>query len=219
MTNIVNLFGESPPKPVHPPFCATPETRPDPPPWPFGDLRMMGYGAILADPPWSYEMRSEKGYEKSPEAHYDTLSDDDIAASPVHLLAGGDCLLVMWAIWPKLDVALRVMSAWGFRYKTGGAWHKRAARGKTAFGTGYILRSACEPFLVGTIGNPPIGSRSVRNIIDAKRRDHSRKPAEMRAMVEALTPSAFRCELFAREPWPGGNDVWGNQTDRFEVPA
>ena len=50
--------------------------------WPFSTLRMFGYGAILADPPWSYEMYSDKGYGKSPEAHYDTMSDDDIAALP-----------------------------------------------------------------------------------------------------------------------------------------
>lgn len=182
--------------------------------WPFGHLQMFKYGAILCDAPWSYRMYSDKGYEKSPEAHYDTMSDEDIAALPVHLLAAGDCMLFMWAIWPKVDVAIEVLKAWGFTFKTGGAWHKRAAKGGTAFGTGYIFRSACEPYIVGTIGNPDIGSKSVRNIIDAKRRDHSRKPDEMRKNVELLTPRAFRCELFAREPWPG-NDVWGNESEKF----
>lgn len=35
--------------------------------WPFGHLTPLKYKAILADPPWSYKMRSEKGYGKSPE--------------------------------------------------------------------------------------------------------------------------------------------------------
>ena len=37
--------------------------------WPFDPLTPMKYGAILADPPWAYAMRSDKGYDKSPEAH------------------------------------------------------------------------------------------------------------------------------------------------------
>ncbi len=182
--------------------------------WPFGTLQMFGYGAILADPPWSYEMRSEKGYEKSPEAHYATMSDADIAALPVRDLAKPDCMLFMWAVAPKVPAALEVMKAWGFTYKSMGFWHKVTASGKSCFGTGYIFRSAAEPYLVGTMGSPKTGSRSVRNVIVSERREHSRKPPELRRDVELLTPKQFRCELFAREPWPG-NDIWGNETGKF----
>lgn len=183
--------------------------------WPFGSLTPLKYGLILADPPWAYAMRSEKGYEKSPEAHYATLGEAALAALPVSHLAGGDCFLVLWSTWPHLQQALRLMDSWGFVYKTGGAWVKRSASGKAAFGTGYLLRSATEPFLIGTIGRPAVGSRSLRNLIDAERREHSRKPAEIRDLCEKLAPDAARCELFAREPWPGA-DVWGNETAKFE---
>ncbi len=196
--------------------------------WPFGDLTPMKYGAILADPPWRYVMRSEKGHAKSPEAHYTTADEAWISSLPVSHLASGDCLLILWSTWPHVPQALRVMNAWGFRYVTGGSWNKRTSGGKTAFGTGYILRSASEPFLVGKIGSPQIASRSCRNLIDADeirddeipdtieaiRREHSRKPLVMREMVDTLLPRAFACELFAREPW-AGHDVWGNETDRF----
>jgi N6-adenosine-specific RNA methylase IME4 len=183
-------------------------------PWPFDGLTPMRYGAILADPPWAYDMRSDKGHGKSPEAHYGTLSPDAIKALPVGHLAGPDCLLFLWSTFPHLPLALEVMQAWGFAYKTGGAWIKRGPRGKLAFGTGYILRSASEVFLIGTIGAPEYRSRSVRNVIDALRREHSRKPPQARQMIERLLPRSFACELFAREPWPG-QDVWGNQTDCF----
>jgi N6-adenosine-specific RNA methylase IME4 len=185
--------------------------------WPFSHLVPMKYGAILADPPWAYEMRSAKGHGKSPEAHYGTMTAADIEALPVGHLAGPDCLLFLWSTWPHLPVAMAVMRAWGFTYKTGGAWVKRTASGKAAFGTGYLLRSATEPFLIGTMGNPKVTSRSVRNLIEAERREHSRKPPEARAMIEALLPKAHACELFAREAWPG-HDVWGNQADRFDAP-
>jgi N6-adenosine-specific RNA methylase IME4 len=183
-------------------------------PWPFDGLTPMRYGAILADPPWAYDMRSDKGHGKSPEAHYGTLSPDAIKALPVGQLAGPDCLLFLWSTFPHLPLALQVMQAWGFTYKTGGVWIKRGPRGKLAFGTGYILRSASEVFLIGTIGAPEYRSRSVRNVIDAVRREHSRKPEEARVMIEALLPGLYACELFAREPWPA-QDVWGNQTDCF----
>lgn len=197
--------------------------------WPFAPLTPFKYGAILADPPWAYAMRSEKGYEKSPEAHYDTMPIDDIMALPVRDLAAPNCLLILWSTWPHLPEAMAVMAAWGFRYKTGGNWTKRTATGKLAFGTGYLLRSASEPYLVGTIGNPKIRSRSERNVIetiedfpdliDAERREHSRKPDEMRAMIaERLLPDQFACELFAREPWPE-HEVWGNQTNKFSGAA
>lgn len=186
--------------------------------WPFDPLRPLSFGAIIADPPWQYEMRSEEGYEKSPEAHYDTMPEEEIAALPVGELASGSCLLWLWSTWPHLPQALRVMAAWGFTYKTGGSWTKTTATGKRAFGTGYLLRSTTEPFLIGTIGTPKIRSKSVRNLIESERREHSRKPPEARAMVEKLLPEAFACELFAREPWPG-NQVWGKEKAKFALLA
>lgn len=196
--------------------------------WPFGDLRMFGYEAILADCPWPYVMRSEKGYEKSPEAHYKTMPIEEIAALPVGDLASKDCYLFMWSTWPHLPQALWVMEQWGFTYVTGGSWTKRTVNWNVAMGTGYVLRSATEPYLVGKIGRPRPGSRSERNLIlspedipdaiEAVRREHSRKPIQMREMIERLTPGVLRCELFAREAWEGG-EVWGNQCDRFEAGA
>ncbi|MBP0439457.1 MT-A70 family methyltransferase [Tianweitania sediminis] len=186
--------------------------------WPFDTLRPLKYGVILADPPWSYEMRSDKGYGKSPEAHYDTMSEAEISALPVGHLASRDCLLFLWSTWPHLPIALRVMQAWGFTYKTGGAWLKRGSQGGVAFGTGYIFRSATEPFLIGTIGEPALRSKSVRNLIDSLRREHSRKPPEARQMIDQLLPDVFGCELFAREAWPG-REVWGNQSGRFTAEA
>lgn len=191
--------------------------------WPFDPLTPMKYGAILIDPPWAYQMRSAKGHAKSPEAHYDTMTEADLAALPVGQLAAPDCLLFMWSTWPHLDQAQRLLTGWGFRFVTGGAWVKRTPSGKATFGTGYVLRSACEPFLVGKIGSPQVAVRNRRNLIEAEsvpdlidglRREHSRKPPEMRALVEELCPTAFCAELFAREAWPG-QEVWGNEVEKF----
>lgn len=194
--------------------------------WPFDPLTPMKYGAILADPPWAYIMRSEKGHAKSPESHYATMTLDDIKALPVGHLAGPGCYLFLWSTWPHLDSAFEVLRAWDFIYVTGGSWTKRTRHGKVAFGTGYVLRSATEPYIIGRIARPERKSRSERNLIeaaeiaelpdgiDSQRREHSRKPPEMRQMIERLVPKACCVELFAREAWPG-HEVWGNEAGKF----
>lgn len=166
-----------------------------------------GYGAILVDPLWSYEMYSDKGHGKSPHAHYDCMDQHKMALIPVSAMASENCLMWMWATWPMLPQAMDLMAAWGFTYKTGGAWHKKTVHGKDAFGTGYIFRSASEPFLVGTIGSPKT-TRSVRNIIEAPVREHSRKPDAAYDKIERLIPGARKLEMFARQTRPGW-DAWG----------
>jgi N6-adenosine-specific RNA methylase IME4 len=172
-----------------------------------------GFGLIMADPPWSYAMRSEKGYDRAPEAHYDTMPLDDIKALPVELLAAPDCLLWLWAVNPQLPQALEVLAAWGFEFKTAGHWAKMTATGKQAFGTGYLLRSAGEPFLIGTRGAPKT-SKNVRSVILAKVREHSRKPDEAFVQAERLMPHAQRIELFSRQVRPGWVN-WGLEATKF----
>lgn len=178
--------------------------------WPFAPLRPFSYGVILADPAWDYENWSEAGNGKNAKGYYDCMKLDDIKALPVSHLASNDCTLVMWATFPMLPHALEVMDAWDFRYVTGGAWHKKTSKGNTAFGTGYVLRSSAELFLIGATGKPRQRSRSIRNIIEAERREHSRKPDQMFDMIEQLWPDTFKLELFARQRRPGW-DAWGNE--------
>jgi len=189
----------------------------------FDGLSPLSFDLIIADPPWDFQTRSDKGHRKSQHRHYDVMGFDDLAALPVSSLGRGDCILMMWACWPSLPKALDVLAAWGFRYVTGGSWHKRTTHGKSGFGTGYVMRSATEPFLIGTLGSP-LTARNIRNVIetndldqiDALRREHSRKPDEQYDIMDRLSPRALRrLELFARQPWPGW-DAWGNQIDKFD---
>jgi len=194
--------------------------------WPFEPLTPLSYDVILADPATRFETYSAAGAGKSPDAHYDTMGWDELAALPVSQLGRGDCLLMMWACWPSLQQSLDLLRAWGFRYVTGGAWHKRTSSGKSAFGTGYVMRSATEPYLIGTMGSP-VTANNIRNVIetadldviDAVRREHSRKPDEQYSVCERIAPRALRfAELFARQSRPGW-DSWGNQTTKFEAEA
>lgn len=204
-------------------FPAAPARKP----WPFAGLDAFSYDLIMADPPWRFELYSEKGEEKSPQAHYRTMSIEEIAGLRVRNLGRPSCVLWLWCTWPLLAQQMSIVEAWGFRYVTGGAWVKRTVNGHLAFGTGYRLRSACEPFLIGVSGNPET-ARDVRNVVEAQVREHSRKPdaafhAAERLMLRGLTHEGFqaetgrRCrllELFSRERRAGW-DTWGNEASKF----
>lgn len=194
-----------------------------------------GFGLIMADPPWSYEMRSDKGYAKAPEANYQTMPLAEIKALPVEALAARDCVLWLWAVNPQLPQALEVLAAWGFTFKTAGTWLKRSTRGKVSFGTGYILRSSNEPFLIGTRGAPKT-TRGTRSsvithdarfhgpwedvwpngtvTIEATAREHSRKPNEAYRACEALMPDVQRLDLFSRTDRDGWT-AWGDEAGKF----
>lgn len=171
--------------------------------WPFGALRPQSYDLIMADPPWLFENYSERGDEKGPAPHYEMMADADILALPVGDLASVDCLLWLWCTWPKLPVGMAALAAWGFEFKTGGAWDKRR------WGTGYIWRSVCEPVLIGTRGAPKVNGKSVSNHFSEPRREHSRKPESSYRMAERMMPDARRVSLFERPTRPGW-DAWGN---------
>jgi|SRR6056297_3095148 len=179
----------------------------------FEKIPLFRYGLIMADPPWRFVNYSDKGIGKGPEAHYSCMSIDQIAAMPVGNLAGRDCVLWLWATNPMLPQGIAILRAWGFEFKTAGHWSKKTKSGKQAFGTGYLLRCAGEPFLIGTMGRPRT-SRAIRSVIEGEVREHSRKPAEAYEAAEKLFPGVERIELFSREARPGW-DAFGDETGRF----
>ncbi|MGY2052943.1 MT-A70 family methyltransferase [Methylobacterium sp. JK268] len=177
--------------------------------WPFDPLPPLSFGLLMVDPPWAYDLWSVKGMKKSAMAQYACMSDEAICALPVGHLARGDAVLWLWATGPKLDVAFRVMAAWGFNYRTFGTWDKQR------WGTGYIMRSVAEPFLIGTMGRPTFDGRSIPNIIRGGAREHSRKPEQAFAIAERLVPDAYRCELFSRQSRAGWA-TWGAESGLFD---
>lgn len=190
--------------------------------WPFGDLQMFGYDVVMADPPWPWETYSDKGEAKSPTAQYQTMTLEEIQALPMGDLCSDGGLMFLWCTWPMIERQAGIMRLWGFEPVTGGAWAKRTASGKFRWGTGYVLRSVCEPFLIGKMSARKARGASLANmvetieeaVIDGLAREHSRKPDEAYSLIEALAPGARRADVFARQSRPGW-DGWGNQIDKF----
>lgn len=186
-------------------------------PWLFEPLRPYSYDVIMADPPWKLRHRSARGVAKSAQSKYQVMTLAEIVALPVRRLAAESCWLWLWTTSPMLQQGLQIMDAWGFRYVTAGTWSKRGPTGRLAFGTGHVLRCAGEHYLIGRIGAPPVCSHSVRNVIEERRREHSRKPDSAYADAEKLFGPARRADLFARESRPGW-DSWGDEAGKFDKP-
>ena len=176
----------------------------------------MKYQIIYADPPWAYLWGTGKdGGHFAPEKHYPTMSTDDLCRLDVRSLRNPNCVLAMWTTSPVLPDALRVMNAWGFKYKTVlFTWVKLNPKSKTIVtGAGSYTRSACEYVLLGMRGHiKRISTKPISQILMEPRTGHSKKPPIVREHLINLFGDLERIELFARERVDGW-DAWGNEVE------
>jgi N6-adenosine-specific RNA methylase IME4 len=175
---------------------------------------MKKYHIIYADPPWQYRVWCKKGQGRTAESHYSTMTIREICALPVGNLAAADCALFLWATFPNLPAAFKVIKSWGFEFKTiAFVWVKRNKKSDGWFwGLGHWTRANAEICILATKGNPRRNSKSVHQIIDAPVQEHSKKPDQARQKIVELLGDLPRIELFAREQ-PSGWDVWGNEVE------
>jgi N6-adenosine-specific RNA methylase IME4 len=160
-----------------------------------------GFATILADPPWRFISATGKvAPEHRRLGRYETMSLDEIAELPVSAITAPTAHLYLWCPNALLPDGLRVMSAWGFTYKSNLVWHKiRRDGGSDGRGVGFYFRNVTELLLFGTRGKSARtlapGRRQV-NLFATRKREHSRKPEEQYAIIEACSPGPF-LELFA----------------------
>lgn len=172
---------------------------------------MFRYKIIYADPPWQYERNKGSGVAEN---HYMTMSTQDICALPVAEIADKDSVLFLWATFPNLPEAMRVIKAWGYTYKTVAfVWIKKNKKSDSLFwGMGFWTRSNAEVCLLATRGNIRRESAKVHQVIIALVSAHSQKPEEARTRIIELVGDLPRIELFARQRSEGWH-VWGNEVD------
>ena len=185
------------------------------------------YQIIYADPPWSFTGLGSKGIRSGKmrqddsgfheniklETKYSTLSVEELKALPVSNISDVDCSLFLWTTDAHLPFAIDVMRAWGFTYATiGFTWLKKTSTGKQVCYYGYWTLKGTEICLIGRKGHPKVLNHKIRQLTEAKRREHSRKPDEVRDNIVFLMGDLPRIELFARQETLGW-DVWGNEVN------
>ncbi len=172
------------------------------------------YRIIYADPAWSYDDKCHAG-KRGAGYKYTVTGTDEIAALPVPSIAAEDCTLFMWATFPMLPDAFRVMAAWGFKYKTAAfVWVKtnKVATDTDFFGMGNWTRANAEVCLLGVKGKPKRICAGVRQVIRRPVMRHSEKPPEVRERIVELMGELPRVELFARTRIAGW-DAWGLEVE------
>lgn len=172
-----------------------------------------GFRTVLADPPWRFHNRTGKvAPEHRRLDRYPTLPIAEICALDVASVTAPDAHLYLWVPNALLVEGLRVMEAWGFRYTSNIVWAKRRRDGgPDGRGVGFYFRNVTELILFGVRGSMRTlaPARSRVNMIETRKREHSRKPDEQYDLIEDCSPGPY-LELFARYPHPGWT-VWGDE--------
>jgi N6-adenosine-specific RNA methylase IME4 len=178
------------------------------------------YTTILADPPWQFNNRTGKmAPEHKRLNRYGTMPVEEIKALPVHKVVTDRAHLYLWVPNALLAEGLKVMQGWGFEYKTNIVWHKiRKDGGSDGRGVGFYFRNVTELVLFGVRGKNArtlAPGRTQVNMVQTRKREHSRKPDEMYTLIEECSPGPY-LELFARGTRPGWT-TWGNQAEDYEI--
>lgn len=178
------------------------------------------FKTIMADPPWRFQNSTGKvAPEHKRLSRYGTMTLNEIMALPVQKLADDTSHLYLWVPNALLPEGLAVMTAWGFSYKSNVVWHKvRKDGGSDGRGVGFYFRNVTELILFGVRGKNArtlAPGRSQVNMIQTRKREHSRKPDEQYDVIEACSPGPY-LELFGRGTRAGWS-AWGNQAhDGYE---
>jgi N6-adenosine-specific RNA methylase IME4 len=159
------------------------------------------FQVIVADPPWRYDSGNSLPYP--------TMDIEEIKAMPVEEIADKNAILWLWTTNAHLRVAFDVVEAWGFEYKTLLTWVK------DRMGTGEWLRGRTEHCLLAVRGKPIFLNGNHTTVVEAARREHSRKPEEFYTLVKA-TCAGSRVELFCRQRRAGWCS-FGNEPAKFPL--
>ena len=173
------------------------------------------YKVIYADPAWRFSqginrrsyVRDKFGTDEELSLQYPTMSDAEIINLNVSNIADDDCVLFIWTTDAHLEVAIKAINNWGFKYKTVAfTWNK-----KRGFMGKWTVKQ-CEICLLATKGTAHklLKSFKEKSYLEENKTKHSKKPDEFRKRIERMFGDVPKIELFGRQKNEGW-DVWGNE--------
>lgn len=169
---------------------------------------------IVVDPSWSFGDKLP-GETRGAAKQYTCMSVADHAAYMRPFCTADNAVLFCWRVAAMQPEALELCRLLDFTVKAELVWEKLTRTGKPWFGMGRYVRASHEVCLIATRGRAFPEVRNVRSRFAAPVREHSRKPEEFFAIVEAMYPSSPKVELYARTP----RDGWtpdGAELGKFE---
>ena len=178
------------------------------------------YNVIYADPAWRFsqginrrkDIREKFGTNEELSIQYPTMSDEEIIKLNVADYADDNCVLFVWTTDAHLEVAIKAINNWGFKYKiVAFTWNK-----KRGFMGKWTVKQ-CEICLLATKGTAHklLKSFKEKSYLEENKTEHSKKPNEFRKRIERMFGNVPKLEMFARTRAEGW-DAWGNETDKFE---
>lgn len=179
---------------------------------------------IVMDPPWPNGAGMAL-WQPSAHSAYPRMTMKQIRQMKIEEMLSEQSIVLVWTTAQYMYETMRIMEGWGLKgIMIVFVWVK-TTKGKERVRTiksscEYPMRS-CEYVLVGRKGKAPVKKTpSVREVIWASPREHSRKPDEFWKQLDEWLGDQYprRLEMFSREPHPGF-EQHGNQTDYFQSPA
>jgi len=165
------------------------------------------FRVIYSDPAWSYNDKQDTPQLGGASKHYDTMSIAELSKLPVNKISEKNSILFLWVTSPLLEDAFKVVSSWGFKYKTSFIWDK------VKHNMGHYNSVRHEILLVCTKGSCTPDNKVLYNSVQRIERNnnHSEKPIEFLNIIDDLYNYGNKLEMFCRtikkEKWYG----WGNE--------
>lgn len=201
---------------------------------------------LLADPAWQFNDRKATrkdnpagkpkfglGVARRYGMGVQQTSDIEALGTLIKSVIAPDCYCFMWCTCSHLPDAIKVLEAWGFKYRTVAfAWVKTTSKSGEWFkGPGSYVPGNLEIVLLGRpkkckLWHTNKGTKPFQIVCAPQERDlnakghpiiHSRKPADVHERIESWLGHQIgdhaMLELYAREKRPGwvclGGDVTG----------
>jgi N6-adenosine-specific RNA methylase IME4 len=162
------------------------------------------YDIISVDPPWNYGRKYDPNGSRVANP-YPEMDNDEI--KKLKLPFKKDSICFLWTTHKFLPDAFEILKQWEFEYKSTMVWNK------LNIGMGSWFRMQCEFCLVGIKGKPYWNNTKFSEIIEEKRREHSRKPEKFYQLVNEICAGS-KLEYFSREKREGW-DIFGNDINKF----
>ena len=168
------------------------------------------YSVIYADPPWEMTRSFgganwKSGERKRPVLDYPTMPFDEIKNLPIAGISDVNCNLYLWVTQKYLEKSFGLVRHWGFKPIMTLVWCKP----KGGF-VGGAYFSNIEFLLYSRKGSAGIKKKINSQWFSLPKGRHSKKPDEIRQMINSVHKGQTGIELFARQKTPGW-DVWGDE--------